>query len=188
MSSKIFIITGTSGAGKDSVIKKVEEKGLDFIWAKTTTSRPKRDGESEGTPYYFVSPEQFQEKIKDDEMVEHAEVYGTYYGMEKKNIEKFFGMEKPVIVRVDVQGVATYKKTFPDSICIFIAAPNFEILERRIRERGQDSEENIQIRMAKAREEMKGVDTNPLYDFVVVNEEGKLDETAEKVSEIIKKK
>jgi guanylate kinase len=187
MSSKIFIVTGTSGAGKDSVIEKLREQGLDFVWAKTTTTRPKREGEAEGNPYYFVSTEEFQEKIKRQELIEYAEVYGTYYGMERKNIEKYLNSGKTTIVRIDIQGVPTYKKDYPDSVCIFISAPNFEELERRIRNRGKDSEEAIQKRMAVARQEMADVDTNPLYDFVIINQKGKLEETAEKVAKIIRK-
>jgi len=185
MKSKIFIITGTSGAGKDSVINKIKEKGLDFVWAKTTTSRPKREGESEGNPYHFVAPEEFQNKIKRGEMIEYADVYGIYYGMERKNIEKFLNTGKPIVVRIDIQGVPTYKKLFPDSVCIFIAAPSFEILEKRIRQRGKDSEEAIQKRMRAARNEMEDAKSNPLYDFIIVNEENKLQKTAEIVVRIL---
>jgi guanylate kinase len=187
MSSKIFIVTGTSGAGKDSVIEKLEEQGLDFVWAKTTTTRPRREGETEGNPYHFVTPEKFQEKIKQQELIEYAEVYGTYYGMERKNIEKYLKSGKTTIVRIDIQGVPTYKKAYPNSVCIFISAPSFDELEERIRTRGKDSEEAIQKRMAVAREEMSDIGTNPLYDFVVVNEKGKLGEAAEKVADIIRK-
>jgi guanylate kinase len=187
MDSKIFIITGTSGAGKDSVIEKIKEKGFDFVWAKTTTSRPQREGETEGNPYHFVSPEEFQEKIKNDEMIEYAEVYGMYYGMERKNIEQLLKTGKPVIVRIDIQGVPIYKKTYPDSVCVFISAPSYEILEKRIRSRGKDNEDAIQKRMQVARDEMRDSKSNPLYDYVIVNEENRLEETSEKIIAILKK-
>jgi len=186
MTSKLFIVTGTSGAGKDSVIEGLEKSGLDFVWAKTTTSRSKREGESEGNPYHFVSPEEFQEKIKKDEMLEYANVYGTYYGMEKKNIIDPMNSNKPVFVRIDIQGVPTYKKEYPNSICIFVSAPSFEILEKRIRDRGQDNEKAIQRRMKTAKSEMENAKTSSLYDYIIVNEEGKLDETIAKAAEIIK--
>lgn len=186
MISKIFIITGTSGAGKDSVIEKIKGKNLEFEWVKTTVSRSMREGESEENPYYFVTSEKFKEKIGRGEMIEYALVYGKYYGGEKKEIERCLATKKPVIWKVDIQGVPTIKKHYPDAICIFISAPSFEALEKRIRGRGKDSEETIQKRMKTAKEEMRDASTNPLYDHVVVNEEGRLDETAEKVTGIIK--
>jgi guanylate kinase len=188
MTSKIFIITGTSGAGKDSVIEKIKEKNLEFEWVKTTVSRPMREGESEGNPYYFVTPAQFKEKIEKGEMIEYALVYGNYYGCEKKEIERCLATGKPVIWKVDIQGVPIIKKHYPDSVCVFISAPSFEVLEKRIRGRGKDDEETIQKRMKTAKTEMKDANENPLYDFVVVNEENRLDETVEKVVEIIKNK
>jgi guanylate kinase len=187
MSSKIFIITGTSGVGKDSVIEGLKKSSFDFEWVKTTVSRPPREGESEGNPYYFVSPETFQKKIDQDEMIEYAKVYGNYYGAEKREIERCFESGKPVIWKVDIQGVPVIKKRYPDSVCIFLSAPNFEILEKRIRSRGKDDEKTIQKRMQKAKIEMGGAENNSLYDYIVVNEEGKLQKTIGKVSEIIRK-
>ncbi len=186
MVSKIFIITGTSGAGKDSVIEKLKEKGVDFTWAITTTCRKPRKGETQGNPYFFTDKDAFEKKIENGEMVEYAKVYDIYYGMEKKNIEESLKKKRPVIVRVDIQGVPIYKQKFPDSVCIFISAPSFETLEKRIRGRGKDSEEIIRKRMETAKEEMQDANTNPLYDYVIVNEENRLDETVEKVIEIIK--
>ncbi|OGI27170.1 MAG: guanylate kinase [Candidatus Moranbacteria bacterium RIFOXYB1_FULL_43_19] len=185
MVSKIFIITGTSGAGKDSVIEKIKDKNLEFEWVKTTVSRPMREGESQGNPYYFVTPEEFQNKINRGEMIEHALVYGKYYGGEKEEIERCLATKKPVIWKVDIQGVPTIKKHYPDAVCIFISAPSFEALEKRIRGRAKDDEETIRKRMKAAKEEMKDANINPLYDHVVVNEEDRLAETAGKVTKII---
>ncbi len=186
MRSRIFIITGTSGSGKDSVIKEIKARGLDFTQVKTTVSRPKREGESEGNPYYFVSSEKFKEKIKRGEMIEYALVYGKYYGAEKKEIERCLATNKPVIWKVDIQGVPVIKQKYPNSICLFISAPNFEILEKRLRGRGKDSEEVIQKRLKTAKEEMKDAEQNPIYDHIIINEEGKLDQTANRVVSIIK--
>ena len=186
MVSKIFIITGTSGAGKDSVIEKIKEKGFDFEQVKTTVSRPMREGESEGKPYYFVTPEEFKKKINNRELVEYALVYGKYYGAERKEIERCLKTGKPVIWKVDIQGVPTIKKNYPDSVCLFISAPSFETLEKRIRGRAKDNKETIQKRMKIAKEEMQDANVNPLYDHVVINEEDQLEKTVDKVIGIIK--
>jgi len=188
MASKIFIITGTSGAGKDSVIEGLKKIGFAFEWVKTTVSRPMRKGESEGSPYYFVTPAEFQKKIENDELIEYAKVYGNYYGAEKKEIERCLSAEKPILWKVDIQGVPVIKKNYSDSICIFISAPNFEIIEKRIRGRGKDNEEIIQKRLGTARHEMEDAKNNPLYDFIVVNEQGKLEETVKKIADIIRER
>ncbi len=181
--AELFIISGLSGAGKDSVINGLKELGIDFDWLITTTTRPMRSGESEGSPYHFLSQKEFEDKIKKSVFIEYAKVYDYYYGLEKRYLDEALGGESPVVVRVDYQGAATYKKLYPEAKVIFlIPPPSLEILDERLHKRGRDSEEIIQRRLADAKKELK---TLHQWDFIVVNEEGKLNETVERVKSLI---
>ena len=180
--SKIFVISGPSGSGKDSVISGLKKQGLQFREIITTTTRRMRKGETQGKPYWFISKKEFEELIKKDKMVEWAIVYGNYYGSQKKDVEKYLDDPLPVIFKVDPQGARSIKKKFPDSQVIFLIPRDLKILEKRLRQRGQDSEEAIQKRLKEAREEMEDLS---VWDYVVVNEQGKLEETIKKVKKII---
>lgn len=182
--SKLFVISGPSGAGKDSVIERLREEITDFAWVVTTTTRPMRPGESEGHPYHFVSKEKFEQMIKNNELIEWAMIYGNYYGSQKKDIEELLKGEKIVILKIDYQGAKTIKSKFPKSKVIFIIPPSIEILEKRLRSRGQDPEEVIKRRLAEVEKELATLNQ---WDYVVINEEGKLEETVEKIKEIIEK-
>lgn len=183
--AKLFIISGLSGAGKDSVINGLKEGKTEFNWVITTTTRPMRSGELEGNPYHFVSQERFEKMIAGEELVEWAKVYDYYYGLERERLNEALKGDKSVIIRVDHQGAATYKKLYPEAKVVFlIPPPSLEILAERLRRRGQDTEEVIQRRLAEAGKELK---TLHQWDFIVVNEEGKLDETVERVKRLILK-
>ncbi len=181
---KLFVITGPSGAGKDSVIFKAKELGLQFGQVITTSSREARPGESEGFPYYFISKEDFEKKKDSDELIEWAEVYGNYYGCTKEEVEKKLQEHDIVVVKVDPQGARTYKKMMPDATTIFIMPPSYEYLEKRLVNRETDSAEVIKKRLSVARKELENLLD---WDYLVVNEEGKLQEAAEETVEIINK-
>jgi len=180
--SKLFVISGLSGAGKDSVIEGLKNENLDFNWVITTTTRSMRSGESEGRPYHFVSDEKFKQMIKNDELVEFAPVYDYYYGSQKKDVEELLNSNKTVIFKIDCQGAKTIKAKFTKAKVIFIIPPSIEILEKRLRARDTDSEEVIQRRLVEAKTELATLDD---WDYVITNEEGKLKETVEKVKKII---
>ncbi len=181
---KLFVITGPSGAGKDSVIFKAKELGLQCGQMVTTSTREIRPGESEGFPYYFVSREKFDQLKNSDQLIEWAEVYNNYYGATKKELEDKLAKNKIVVVKVDPQGARTYKKIKPEAVTIFIMPPSYEYLEKRLVNRDTDSRETIKTRLAIARKELENLLD---WDYLVVNEEGKLQEAAEEVMEIIKK-
>jgi len=185
MNSNIFIISGPSGAGKDSAIEELKKK-INIIRPITTTTRPPRPGESEGNPYYFISHQEFQQGIKNGDFFEYAEEDGgNFYGVTKKEIERVKASGQTVIWKVDYKGVITLKKLIPDATAILITAPN-ETLANRMRKRDKTvTEDFIQRRLeyAKGWEESKSV-----YDYVVENEENKLAATVEKVFNIIKSK
>lgn len=181
---KLFVITGPSGAGKDSVIFKAKELGLQFAQIVTTSTREVRPGESEGFPYYFVTKEAFEKAKVDGEMVEWAEVYGNFYGCSKKELEAKIGQNKITIVKVDPQGARTYKKMYPEAVTIFIMPPSYEYLEKRLINRDTDSRDTIKKRLTIARKELENLLN---WDYLVVNEEGKLQAAAEEIIEIINK-
>lgn len=182
--SNIFIISGPSGAGEDSVIEGLK-KILPIERAITTTTRSMRAGECQGNPYYFISQEEFKEKIAKNEFAEYAQEYnGNFYGVTKEELARIAGSKKIGIWKIEYKGVITAKKKFPEIKSIYIAAPSLEILRQRILKRDSNiSEEYLNERMKYTKEWMKHED---IYDYKVVNEEGKLDETIEKVAEIIK--
>ena len=179
---KLFIITGPSGAGKDSVIYRSKDQGLEFSQVITTSTREVRAGESEGHPYHFISEDDFKKKIDKKEMIEWAEVYGNYYGSSKDEVEEKLSNNDVVVVKVDPQGARAFKKIMPEAISIFIMPPSYEYLEKRLVNRETDSKEVIKQRLETARRELENLLD---WDYLVVNEEGKLDEAAAEVKEIV---
>lgn len=182
---KLYVITGPSGAGKDSVIYKAKEEGLKFEQVITTSTREIRSGESEGHPYYFVSQTEFEKTKDSDGMIEWAEVYGNFYGSTKDEVESKLKENDVVIVKVDPQGARTFKKLRPDSTTIFIMPPSYEYLEKRLINRETDTKEVIKQRLDTAKRELENLLD---WDYLVVNEEGKLKEAALEVKEIVEEK
>ena len=184
--SKLFIISGlpSTGSGKDSVIEGLKAEKFDFNWVITTTTRPMRPGEKQGYPYHFVSQREFRKKRDQGEFLEWAFVYGNYYGNSKEAVKQALKSNKPAILRIDYQGVKTYKRIIPEAIVILITVSSIKVLGRRLRRRGQDSEEVIKSRLLVAKKELNNP---PPYDYKVENREGKLDQTIQKVKEIILK-
>lgn len=180
---KLFVVTGPSGAGKDSVIDAARDAGLSFEGVTTTSTRPMRPVESEGNPYYFITRAQFEEKIESGEMIEWAEVYGNYYGSTRAEVERVRGGHNTVIIKVDPQGARTFKEMIPDAVTIFIAPPSFEILKQRLISRDQDPPEVIESRLVTAKSELEHLDQ---WDHVIVNEEGKLEKAVKQLTSIVK--
>lgn len=179
--NNLFIISGPSGAGEDSIISGLA-KIMPIKWIKTTTTREMRPGESEGNPYYFISKEKFEEKIKENGFFEYAQHYNdNFYGVTFEEIERVKASGKIGIWKIDYKGVMTAKKLIPEIIAIFINAP-LEEIEERIRKRGGISEEYIKERMEYSKEWLKHKD---IYDYEIVNSNGKLEESIQKAAEII---
>jgi guanylate kinase len=180
----IFIISGPSGAGEDSVISGLE-KYFPVERVVTTTTRQMRDCESQGSPYYFISQENFKNKITEGRLAEYAEQYnGQYYGVTQEELERVGKSGRIGIWKIEYKGVMSAKKKFPEIKSIYIAPPSLDILRQRILKRDPDvSETYLKERMSYTKEWMSH---GNIYDFRVVNEEGKLDETVKKVAEIVK--
>lgn len=182
MENNIFIISGPSGAGEDSVIDGLK-KILPIERVVTTTTRPKRPGEASGKPYYFISRGSFIKLIKEKKLFEYAEEYNSnYYGVTHKEINRVKTSGRIGLWKIEYKGVITAKKLMPKIIAIFINAP-LKTLEKRIRRRDNITEQFVQERLDYTKEWLKHLD---LYDYLVENEEGKLNQTIKRVAEIIK--
>ena len=181
--SKIFIISGPSGAGEDSVIEGLRE----FIPIErviTTTSREMRAGESQKNPYYFITPEEFKQGLEQNKFLEYAKEYNDkYYGVTFDEMDRVRKSGKTGIWKMEYKGVKTAKKLYPEMIAILINASEEDLI-KRIKARSQVTEEYLQERMAYTKEWLKHKE---IYDYEVVNEQDKLDETIQKVLNIIKK-
>lgn len=180
----IVIISGPSGAGEDSVINGLKQL-LPVETVTTTTTRAPRTGESEGHPYYFLSREEFEKKIVEGEFVEYAQEYNDQlYGVTRTELERVANSGKIGLWKIEYKGVKTAKKIFPNITAILITAP-LEIMENRIRRRGNLSEQDIQERMAYTKDWLDH--HTDIYDYTVENEEGKLDQTINTLKGIITK-
>jgi guanylate kinase len=166
--STVFIISAPSGSGKSTLVKRLlmELKGLTFSVSYTT--RTPRGQEVDGDAYHFISRQEFEVRVARGEFLEHAEVFGNYYGTHAHVLDQARRQNADLVLDIDVQGAAQLKKRIPDAVSIFILAPSREILEQRLRSRGQDREEVVRRRLANAAREIRQYDR---YDYVLVNRE-----------------
>jgi guanylate kinase len=178
----LIVLSGPSGVGKDVTLTRMKGLGCPFHFVVTTTDRPQRQGEVHGVDYHFVSSEEFAAMLERDELLEHALVYGQNKGIPKSQVREALASGKDVIMRLDVQGAATVRRIVPDALLIFLMAPSEKELIRRLKERKTESPEGLKRRIATARKEMKRL---PEFDYVVVNRDGKLDETVGQIMAII---
>ena len=181
--SKIFIISGPSGAGEDSVINGIRKK-IKFNRIRTTITRKPRNIERQGKPYFFTTPKKFKVMIANHEFIEWAIVYGDYRGATKKEVNRVLKLKKPVIWKVDWQGVRAIKKALPETVAIFIKPSSYKVLEKRLFSRHLDTPQTIKSREQESKDWLK---KNKMYDYVVINEDGKLTQTIKRVEMIIKK-
>ncbi len=177
----LIIISGTTCAGKGTVIQELLNRNSNLSLSVSYTSRNKRDGEIDGKDYYFISKAQFEEKIKNDEMLEYEIVHQEhYYGTPKKEVKELLDTGKDVILEIDVKGAQHIKEMFPETVLIFILAPSMEIVKERIKKRGKENNEQIIKRFQTAYQEINEI---PKYNYVVVNEV--LEEAVKKVEAIL---
>ena len=181
--SLLVVISGPSGVGKDVIIEEmVRQNPKDYHFTVTATTRKPRDNELNGVNHYFLSLKEFTSMIDNDELLEWAKVYGNYYGVPKKQVNDALTDGNHVIIRVDVQGAKRIKSIMPESILIFIHPPNFDILRNHLIKRGVNSDKDISIRLAEAKNE---IPQSKNFDYSIINEENKLIETVEKIYNII---
>ncbi len=176
---KLFVISGASGVGKSTVLKKVMAERPDLRFSVSATTRPMRPGEVEGVHYYFVSKETFEDMIAKDAFVEYDAHAANFYGTPRQQLEDRL-KEGSVILDIEPNGAKQVRVSSPDAVLIFIMPPSQEILEDRLRGRGDTSEEQIALRLDRAKWEM---DQRSWYDYVVVND--RVDACAEEILKII---
>jgi guanylate kinase len=179
----LIVVSGPSGVGKDSLVQRLQERDCPFYFVVTATDRLPRPDEVEGEDYFFVSTEEFERMIEESELIEHAVVYGQYKGVPKKQVREAMASGKDVVMRLDVQGAATIREIAPEAVLIFLTASSEAELRERLCARGDDSPEQVERRIATAREEMKRL---PEFDYVVLNRKGELDHAADDVLAIIR--
>ena len=180
-SGELIIISGTTCAGKGSVIEKLLKRNKNLALSISYTSRPMRRGEVNGVDYVFVSREEFEKKIANGDFLEYAKVrYDEYFGTSKEEVKKLLQERKDVILEIDVQGAQQIKEMFPETILIFIMAPSMTEVKRRIKARGKETKEQILDRFITAYREINEI---PKYNYVVVNDD--LDTAVKKVEAIL---
>ncbi len=167
----LVVISGPSGVGKGTVRKALfEMPNHNLVYSVSMTTRKQRPGEVDGKDYYFVSKEEFEDKIKNGKLLEHAEFVGNYYGTPLDKVNERLNDGQEVVLEIEVEGAQQVKEKMPDCVMIFIAPPSKEALYNRLKKRGTESEEIIQQRIQKANREFKKA---YLYDYIVVNDEVK---------------
>ncbi|MGL5122699.1 MAG: guanylate kinase [Fusobacteriaceae bacterium] len=177
----LFIVSGPSGAGKSTVCKLVR-KMLRINLAISATTRKPRDGERDGVEYHFLSKEEFENKVKNNEFLEYANVHGNYYGTLKEEADLRIERGENVILEIDVQGGIQVRKAYPDAHLIFFKTPVPEDLERRLRGRGTDAEEIVQLRLKNSLGELK---YEEFYDETIIN--SRVEQACNALIEIIEK-
>ena len=180
--SRLFVLSGPSGVGKDAVLSRMRESRLPFHFTVTATTRPRRANEVDGVDYYFFTREQFEAMILNDEFLEHAEVYGNLYGVPKGPVLQALDDGLDVIIKADIQGAATIRANSPGAVLIFLDPPDIPELTRRLTDRMTESPDALKIRIATAQREMK---EGSKFDHRVVNHSGRLDDAVAEIERII---
>ncbi len=178
----LIVLSGPSGVGKGTVRQELfKDTSLNLAYSISMTTRQPRYNEQDGVDYFFVSQDEFEKKIKNDELLEYAQFVGNYYGTPRSYVEQLLSEGKNVVLEIEVQGALQVMKKCPYALTVFLVPPSFEELEKRIRGRSTEKEEVIQERLAKASKEIA---TKDEYKYVVVNDEVLL--AKEKIAEIIR--
>jgi len=178
----VFVLSGPSGVGKDSVMNCLRDEPLDLHYCVTATTRRPRPGEQHGINHYFVEPDAFQRMIAAGELLEWARVHDHFYGVPLVEVRRAFDRSLDVFMRVDVQGAASVRDRLAESILVFLAPESLDDLSPRLRERGTETDEEMALRLANAQREMEAL---PHFDYLVVNRQGSLADSVARVRAIV---
>ena len=178
----LIVISGPSGAGKDTVLQRMKERHLPFHFVVTATTRPARPTEVHGRDYFFISNDEFAEMIEQDELLEYAIVYNDYKGIPKQQVREALASGQDVIMRIDVQGAAKIRALAPGAVLIFITTAVESEMVGRLRARKTETPEGLRLRIATARKELELVHE---FDYCVINHDMALDDAVDKIVAII---
>ena len=176
----LVVVSGFSGSGKGTVMKRLMEKYDNYALSVSVTTRNPRPGEKDGEAYFFRTKEEFEQLIREDGLIEYAQYVENYYGTPRKYVEEQLSAGKDVILEIEIQGALKVKEKFPDTLLMFVTPPNARELKSRLVGRGTETMEVIESRMNRACEEAEGMSA---YDYLVVNDE--LDDCVEEMHSII---
>ncbi len=178
----LIVISGPSGIGKDTIVQALRKRDPSFHFVITCASREPRPGEVHGIDYFFVTKEQFEEMIENDELIEYAVVYDEYKGVPRQHVIDALNTGRDVLMRLDVQGAARIRALFPQAVLIFLAPENDEEWIKRLQNRRTETVEKTQLRIATARDELRYLD---IFDYYVINARDKIDQTTDSILAII---
>jgi guanylate kinase len=179
----LIVLSGPSGVGKDTVVRRMKALGCPFHFVVTCTTRPKRPREVEGADYHFVSQQRYHSLLEKGELLEHAEIFGYLYGVPKTNVREALARGEEVLLRIDVQGAGTIKRLAPEAVFIFLIPASVEELVERLKRRKTESPADLERRIITAREEMACLAN---FDYVVVNRDGGVDEAVADIMAILR--
>lgn len=181
-STLLIVLSGPSGVGKTTLTRRLVARGWSGHVMVTVTTRRPRPGEIDGIHYHFRTAEQFQEMVQRNELLEHAEVHGNWYGVPSTMVRDRLNVGQDVILTIDPQGAQTVRAKVEDAIFVFLAPESLDVLTHRVDNRGHDSPEQRALRMLNAEREMAEL---PKYDYVIVNRDERLDEAASQLEAIL---
>lgn len=164
----LFVVSAPAGCGKDTILKELLKRTDAAGYAVSATTRSPREGEVNGVHYHFLTREEFERRIADDEVLEYTEYCGNYYGTLRKSVDDLISQGKDAILKIEVEGAMNIRRLFPEACLVFILPPSWEVLERRLRHRGTETEDKIIERTKQARAEL-GFAKN--YDYLIVNDD-----------------
>jgi guanylate kinase len=178
----LIVLSGPSGVGKDAVLHHLKKSSPSFKFVTTMTTRPRRHNEKDNVDYHFVSQDEFEKLLKNNELLESANVYGNWYGVPKEPIRQALKQGDDIIVKVDVQGAATIKKLAPQAVFIFLMPPSIDELTVRLKQRYTESAESLAIRLQACDNELKQISS---FDYVVINHRNQIESAVDEIKAII---
>jgi guanylate kinase len=180
----VLVVTGTSGAGKGTLERILLERMPELELAVSATTRDQRPGEENGREYWFITPEKFEQLVEEDELLEHVDLpWGARSGTLRSEIDRIQGNGKVPVLDLETDGALRVQETIPGAVTIFVDAPTFDELERRLRERARDSSGEIQVRLDLARKQQQQKDR---FDYAIVNDD--VERAAAELTDIVRRK
>lgn len=176
----LTVVSGFSGAGKGTVMKRLLEKYDSYALSISVTTRKPREGERDGIEYFFRTRDEFETMIREDQLLEHAEYVGNYYGTPRFYVEDMLAQGKNVILEIEIQGAMKIKEKIPEAVLVFVTPPTIEELRNRLTGRGTETADVIESRLRRAAEESKGMND---YDYILINDQ--VEECTDRLHQII---